>query len=43
LLEFLGRTTVAEVDGKSLTVEDRRMADVVPALAMPRLSVAVAA
>ncbi len=43
LLEFLGRTTVAEVDGKSLTVEDRRMADVLPALAMPRLGVAVAA
>ncbi len=43
LLEFLGRTTVAEVDGKSLTVDERRMADVLPALAMPRLSVAVAA
>jgi len=43
LLDFLGRTTVAEVEGKSLTVEDMRMADVVPALAMPRLSVAVAA
>ncbi len=43
LLEFLGRTTVAEVDGKSLTVDERRMADVLPALAMPRLTVAVAA
>ncbi len=43
LLEFLGRTTLAEVEGKSLTVEERVMADVLPALAMPRLSVAVAA
>ena len=43
LLDFLGRTTVAEVEGKSLTVEDRGMADVLPALAVSRLSVAIAA
>jgi len=33
LLDFLGRTTLAEVDRKSLVVDDRRMADLVPALA----------
>lgn len=43
LLEFLGRTTLAEVDAKSLTAEETRMADVLPALAMPQLSAAVAA
>jgi transcriptional antiterminator RfaH len=34
LLDFLGRTTLAEVERKSITVENRRMADLVPALAM---------
>jgi len=43
LLDFLGRTTLTEVEGKSLTVEDKRMADVLPALALSRLSVAFAA
>ena len=33
LLDFLGRTTLAEFERSSLTVEDRRMADLVPALA----------
>jgi transcriptional antiterminator RfaH len=33
LLDFLGRTTVAEVDRKSLTVENRCMADLMPLLA----------
>ena len=33
LLDFLGRATVAEVDRTSLTVENPRMADVVPLLA----------
>jgi transcriptional antiterminator RfaH len=34
LLDFLGRTTVAEVERASLAVENRRMADLVPSLAM---------
>jgi transcriptional antiterminator RfaH len=34
LLDFLGRTTVAEVDRKSLIVEDRRLADMMPGLAL---------
>jgi transcriptional antiterminator RfaH len=34
LLDFLGRTTVAELDRKSLTVENRCMADMMPLLAM---------
>jgi transcriptional antiterminator RfaH len=34
LLDFLGRTTVAEVDRKSVSVEDRRLADLMPALAL---------
>lgn len=34
LLDFLGRTTVAEVDRKALIVEDRSMADLMPSLAM---------
>ena len=33
LLDFLGRTTLTEVERTSLSVEDRRMADLVPALA----------
>jgi len=33
LLDFLGRTTLAELDRKSLTLEDRCMADLMPALA----------
>lgn len=33
LLDFLGRTTLTEMDRKSLTVEDRRMADLMPSLA----------
>jgi hypothetical protein len=33
LLDFLGRTTVTEVDRKSLTVEDSCVADMVPLLA----------
>lgn len=34
LLDFLGRTTLAEVDRRSLIVEDRTMADLMPRLAM---------
>ncbi len=34
LLEFLGRTTIAEVDRKSLTTENHSFADLVPSLAM---------
>src|SRR6266567_4620484 len=34
LLDFLGRTTVTEVDRKSLTLEDSCVADLVPLLAM---------
>ena len=34
LLEFLGRTTLTEVDRKSVTVEDQRMADLMPSLAL---------
>jgi hypothetical protein len=34
LLDFLGRTTVAEVDRKSLLVEERCPADIMPALAL---------
>ena len=38
LLDFLGRATLAEVDRRSLIVDDRRMADLLPALACePRL------
>jgi transcriptional antiterminator RfaH len=33
LLEFLGRTTLAEVERKSVRVEDLRLADLMPALA----------
>ena len=36
LLDFLGRTTLAEVDRKSLVVENRSMADMMPSLAMSR-------
>lgn len=34
LLEFLGRTTIAEVDRKSLTTENYSVANLVPSLAM---------
>ena len=34
LLDFLGRTTLAEVDRKSLIVQDRSMAELMPVLAM---------
>ena len=34
LLDFLGRTTLTEVDRRSLIVEDRSMADLMPSLAM---------
>src|SRR5690348_13322841 len=34
LLDFLGRTTLTEVDRNSLIVEDRSMADLMPSLAM---------
>ena len=34
LLDLLGRTTVAEMDCKSLTVENRCLAKLIPALAM---------
>jgi transcriptional antiterminator RfaH len=33
LLDFLGRTTIAEVDRSALTVKDRSLADLLPALA----------
>jgi transcriptional antiterminator RfaH len=36
LLDFLGRTTLAEVDRKSLILENRSMADMMPSLAMAR-------
>jgi len=36
LLDFLGRTTLAEVDRKSLISENRSMADMMPSLAMAR-------
>jgi len=36
LLDFLGRTTLAEVDRKSLILENRSMADMMPTLAMAR-------
>jgi transcriptional antiterminator RfaH len=36
LLDFLGRITLAEVDRKSLKVENRRVADVLPLLATGR-------
>jgi len=34
LLDFLGQTTLAEVDRKSLVVEDESVADLMPRLAM---------
>ena len=44
LLDFLGRTTLTEVDRKSLTVQNRCMADLMPALAtLPRMGMAAAA
>jgi transcriptional antiterminator RfaH len=36
LLDFLGRTTLAEVDRKSLVVENRCMADIMPSLAIAK-------
>ena len=33
LLDFLGRSTLAEVDRNSLSVENRRVADLMPTLA----------
>ena len=36
LLDFLGRTTLAEVDRKSLVVENRSMDDMMPSLVMGR-------
>jgi transcriptional antiterminator RfaH len=43
LLDFLGRTTVAEVDRKSLTVDNFSVVDLVPSLATTvRMSVAAA-
>lgn len=44
LLEFLGQPTLAEMDRKSVAVENRCLADVMPLLAtQPRAGVAVAA
>jgi transcriptional antiterminator RfaH len=44
LLEFLGRSTVAEVDRRFLTVEGRTVADLMPSLAVAaRSSVAATA
>jgi transcriptional antiterminator RfaH len=45
LLEFLGRTTLTEVDRNSLTIENRCLADLMPALAtrVPRMTIPVAA
>jgi transcriptional antiterminator RfaH len=44
LLDFLGRTTVTEVDRRSLTVEDSCVADMVPLLAtVPRTCMAATA
>src|SRR5262249_17868761 len=41
LLDFLGRATLAEVERKSVTVENKCMADLMPALAsMPRVAIA---
>jgi transcriptional antiterminator RfaH len=43
LLDFLGRITLAEVDRKSLRVENRRVADLLPLLATPGSSDSAAA
>ncbi len=44
LLDFLGRTTVTEVDRRSLTLEDSCVADLVPLLAtVPRTCMAASA
>ena len=43
LLDFLGRTTLAEVDRGALTVEERSMASLMPALAPAPTAIAVAA
>jgi transcriptional antiterminator RfaH len=42
LLDFLGRTTLTEVDRKSLLVENRTVADLMPLLAAKQGAVAVA-
>src|SRR6266436_2185442 len=43
LLEFLGRTTIAEVERDSLTLENSCVADLMPSLAMtPRMALAAA-
>lgn len=43
LLDFLGRTTLAEVDRKALQVENRSIADLMPNLAMATREFAAAA
>jgi transcriptional antiterminator RfaH len=43
LLDFLGRTTVAEVKRTSLTVENRCVADAMPSLALTPMRASVAA
>jgi transcriptional antiterminator RfaH len=43
LLDFLGRATLTEVDRSSVFVENRSMADLMPALAMARGSMLAAA
>ena len=44
LVDFLGRTTLAEVERKSLTVENSCVADLMPSLATsPRMAIAAAA
>ena len=43
LLDFLGRVTLAEVDRRSLRVENRRVADLLPLLATPGSSDAITA
>jgi len=43
LLDFLGRTTVAEVDRRSLVVEDQSLARLMPGLLVSLPSVGLAA
>jgi len=43
LLDFLGRTTLTEMEAKSLTAECRRLADMLPTLAIPQSDISVAA
>lgn len=40
LLDFLGRTTLTEVDRRAVTVEERRVAEMMPSLAAVTMSVA---